>query len=59
MISKETGGIGNKKTSVDHLNHSIIKIGQNTEKNPGDLRRLYGHSKSSENLSANAGVKNS
>ena len=23
-----------------HLNFSIIKIGQNTKKNPGDLRRL-------------------
>ena len=24
----------------DHPDYSIIKIGQNTEKNPGDLRRL-------------------
>ncbi len=24
----------------DHPNYSIIKIGQNTEKSPGDLRRL-------------------
>ena len=35
-----TGGYGNKKTSGDHLNYSIIEIDQNTEKSPGDLRRL-------------------
>ena len=35
-ISKETGRIG----SGEHPNYSIIKIGQNTKKNPGDLRRL-------------------
>ena len=26
--------------SIDHPNHSIIKIGQNTEKSPGDVKRL-------------------
>ena len=26
--------------SEDHPNHGIIEIGQNTEKSPGDLRRL-------------------
>ena len=31
--------LGNKRTNKDHPNHSIAKIGQNTEKNPGDLRR--------------------
>ena len=35
-----TGGIGNKRTSGDYLNDSIVKISQNTEKSPGDLRRL-------------------
>ncbi len=25
---------------IDHLNYSIIEIGQNTEKSPGDFRRL-------------------
>ena len=25
---------------VDHLNYSIVEIGQDTEKSPGDLRRL-------------------
>ena len=39
-IGKGTGGIGNKRTSGDHLNYSIIKINQNTEKSPADLRRL-------------------
>ena len=35
-----TGRLGNKRTNGDHPNCSIIKIGQNTEKSPGDLRRL-------------------
>ena len=39
MIDKRTGRIGNKKTSRDHPNHSVIKIGQNTEKSPVDLKR--------------------
>ena len=28
------------RTSGDHPNDSIIENGQNTEKNPGDMRRL-------------------
>ena len=39
-LKKGTGGLGNKRTSGDHLNYCIIEIGQNTEKSPGDLRRL-------------------
>ena len=39
-IDKGTRGLGNKRTSGDHPNDSIIKIGQNAEKSPGDLRRL-------------------
>ena len=39
-IIKETGGLGSWRTSGDHLNNSIIDNGQNTEKSPGDLRRL-------------------
>ena len=35
-----TGGLGNKMTSRDHPNCSTTKIGQNTEKSPGDLKRL-------------------
>ena len=33
-------GLGNKRTSESYPNFSIIKFGQNTEKSPGDLRRL-------------------
>ena len=40
MINKWTGGLGNKRTSRDHSNYNITEIGQNTEKSPGDLRRL-------------------
>ena len=39
-INKRTGGLGNKRTSGDHPNYHIIKINQNTEKSPGELRRL-------------------
>ena len=39
-IDNRTGGLGNKRTSGDHPKNSIIKIGKNTEKSPGDLRRL-------------------
>ena len=39
-IGKETGGLGNKRTSGDHPNYSFIKIGKNTEKCPGDLWRF-------------------
>ena len=60
-ICKEAGG--NKKTNRDHPDYSIIKIGQNTEKSPGDLRRLTNarcHSNSGkQKLLANAGGKNS
>ena len=34
-----TGRLGNKK-SGNHPDYSIVKISQNTEKSPGDLRRL-------------------
>ena len=39
-IGKGIGGLGNKRTSRDHSDYSITKICQNTEKSPGDLRRL-------------------
>ena len=37
---KRTGRLGNKRTSREHPDYRIIKTGQNTEKSPGDLRRL-------------------
>ena len=54
-IGKGAGRIVNKRTSGDHQNNGIIKIGQNTEKSHGDLRRPD----SSEGPSANVGRKNS
>ena len=39
-IATKTGGHGNQMRSGDYPNYSIIKIGQNTEKSPGDMRRL-------------------
>ena len=39
-IGTGTGGFGDKRTSGVHPNYSITEIGQNTEKSPGDLRRL-------------------
>ena len=38
-LSKGTGRFRNHRTNRDHPNNSI-KNGQNTEKSPGDLRRL-------------------
>ena len=35
-----TGGLVNKSSSEDHPDYSIIKIAKDTEKSPGDLRRL-------------------
>ena len=39
-INTGTGRLGNKRTSGDYPNNSIDKLGKNTEKGPGDLRRL-------------------
>ena len=39
-IGKGTERLENKRTSGDHADYSIIKIDQNTEKCPGDLKRL-------------------
>ena len=39
-IGKGTWRLGNERTSRDHPDYIIIKIGKNTEKSPGDLRRL-------------------
>ena len=39
-IDKGTKRHRNQRTSKDHPNYNITKIDQNTEKSPGDLRRL-------------------
>ena len=39
-LNKEIGRAEYRRTSLDHPNYSITKIGLNTEKSPGDLRRL-------------------
>ena len=39
-FSTGTGGLGNKRTRGHHSNDSIIEIGQNTVKSPGNLRNL-------------------
>ena len=40
MIIKGTGGLGSWWMSGDYPNYNIFENGQNTEKSPGDLRRL-------------------
>ena len=40
VLEKKTGGIGNQMKNQDNPNYSIVEIGQNTEKNPGDWRRF-------------------
>ena len=58
-IGKGTGRLRNERTGENHPDYSIIKIGQNTEKSPGDLRRLAVTQTSVKKPSTNAGVKNS
>ena len=40
MFGIRTGRLGNKRKSEGYPNNSIVEIGQNTKKSPGDLRRL-------------------
>ena len=40
IIIKRTERFGNNGTGGNCPNYSIVEIGQNTEKSPGDLRRL-------------------
>ena len=40
ISGKRTRRLGNNGTGEDCPNDGIIEIGQNTEKSPGDLRRL-------------------
>ena len=40
MTDAVTERFGNKKTSGDYSNYSIIRIGLNTERSPDNLRRL-------------------
>ena len=35
-----TGELGNKRTSGDYPNNTLVDIGQNPKKSPGDLGRL-------------------
>ena len=40
MIGTRTGGIRKNGTGGDCPNNSNVEIGKNTEKRPGDLKRL-------------------
>ena len=39
-VTKGTRGLGSWRTCGYHTNNSIVENKQNTEKSPGDLRRL-------------------
>ena len=54
-----TGGLGSWRMSGDHPNYSIVENYQNTEKSPGDLRRVAVDQTPCERPSANIDVKNS
>ena len=54
-----TEELGKKGTGGDCPNYSNVEIGQNTEKSPGDLRRLAVTQIPVEKPSANADVENS
>ena len=56
-IGKGAGKLGNKRTGEDHPDYSIIKIGNNREKSPGNLRSLA-VTPVKKKPSANTGVKN-
>ena len=58
-LVKSIRGLRNKRSSGDHPNYSIVEIDQNTEKSPGDSRRLIVTKTQSEIPSANADVRNS
>ena len=51
--------LGNKRTSGNHLNYSIVEIDQNTKKSPGNLRGLAVIQTFTGKPSANPDVKNS
>ena len=57
-LVKGTGKGGNRETSRNHPDYSIAKIGKNTEKSPGDLRRLTVSNDSDKRTLVNADVKN-
>ena len=40
MFGQGIWKLRNQRTSKDYPDYNIIKMGQNTEKNPGDLKRL-------------------
>ena len=40
MLNNGTERVENQRSNKDHPNYSIVKVGQNTEKNSGDLKRL-------------------
>ena len=52
------GRFGYRKTSRHHPNYSIINVGHNTEKSPGDLKRLA-VTQTTDTPPVNAGMKNS
>ena len=39
-LRKKTGGIGSQRKNRNDPDCCIVEMGQNTEKSPGDLRRL-------------------
>ena len=39
-LRKSVGRIGNRGTNRNYSNSSIVKIGQNIEKSPGDLKKF-------------------
>ena len=58
-INKETGGLGNKRTSGYRPNYCIIENSQNTKMSPGDLRKLAVTQTPVKDHQLNADVKNS
>ena len=56
-IGTGTEGLGNKSTTGEHPNYSIVGIGQNAEKNPGDFGRLADTQTPMKSNQTKAGVR--
>ena len=39
-LRKRTGRVENQRKNRNNLDYCIVEIGENTERNPGNLRRL-------------------
>ena len=39
-LERKTAGSGNQRENLNHPDYSIVDVGQNTQKSPGELRSM-------------------